>query len=165
MTEEIYRKLRREAPETEVICFSGDDEAILHAFRRDYVMISTDAGNYLPGQGHPQAAASFPRFFRMLVRESGLLSWPEAVRRAALLPAETMGLKTKGRLREGMDADLTVFDMHEIADRADFAGIGVPDAPTMGVHRVLIGGQTAAIGDKVVNEHLGRTIPRPKRNV
>ena len=80
-------------------------------------MVSTDAGNYLPGQGHPQAAASFPRFFRMLVRESGLLSWPEAVRRATLLPAETMGLKTKGRLREGMDADLTVFDMHEIADR------------------------------------------------
>ena len=165
MTEEIYRKLRREAPETEVICFSGDDEAVLHAFRRDYVMVSTDAGNYLPGQGHPQAAASFPRFFRMLVRESGLLSWPEAVRRATLLPAETMGLKTKGRLREGMDADLTVFDMHEIADRADFAGIGVPDAPPVGVHRVLIGGQTAAIGDKVVNERLGRTIPRKRKNV
>ena len=165
MTEEIYRKLRREAPETEVICFSGDDEAVLHAFRRDYVMVSTDAGNYLPGQGHPQAAASFPRFFRMLVRESGLLSWPEAVRRATLLPAETMGLKTKGRLREGMDADLTVFDMHEIADRADFAGIGAPDAPPVGVHRVLIGGQTAAIGDKVVNERLGRTIPRKRKNV
>ena len=101
----------------------------------------------------------------MLVRESGLLSWPEAVRRATLLPAETMGLKTKGRLREGMDADLTVFDMHEIADRADFAGIGVPDAPPVGVHRVLIGGQTAAIGDKVVNERLGRTIPRKRKNV
>ncbi len=160
MDEALYRKLRREAPATEVICFSGDADAVARAFSRDYVMVSTDAGAYLPGQGHPQAAASFPRFFRILVRETKSLSWPEAVRRATLLPAETMGLKTKGRLRPGMDADLVVFDPQTIADRAEFAGVGAPDAPPAGIHRVMVNGRTAVIENRVVNETLGRTIKR-----
>lgn len=53
----------------------------------------------------------------------------EAVCKATLLPAETLGLNSKGRLREGMDADLVVFDINRIADRADF---GRPDAPPAG---------------------------------
>lgn len=163
MDEDLYRRLRREAPGTEVVCFSGHADAVAHAFDRDYVMISTDAGNYMPGQGHPQAAASFPRFFRILVRETKKLSWPDAVRRATLLPAGTMGLKTKGRLRPGMDADLVVFDRATIADRADFAGIGVPDAPPVGIHRVIIGGETAVVNGRIVNDRLGKILRRPVR--
>lgn len=162
MDEALYRRLRREAPETEVICFSGDERAVEHAFSRDYVMISTDAGAYQPGQGHPQAAASFPRFFRIMARERKRLSWPEAVRRATLLPAETMGLKTKGRLREGMDADLVVFDPRTISERADFAGMGEPDAPPEGIRAVILGGQLAAQDSRVVNARLGRTIRRER---
>ena len=161
MDEKIYRKLRAEAPKTEVICFSGDQEAIVHAFTRDYVMVSTDSGTYLPGQGHPQAAASFPKFFRLLVRDTKTLSWPEAVRRATLLPAETMGLKKKGRLRPGMDADLVVFDPNTIAEQADFAGIGIPDAPPTGIHRVIIDGKTAALDNQILSETLGKIIKRP----
>lgn len=158
MDEALYRKLRREAPKTEVICFSGDADSVVHAFTRDYVMISTDAGNYLPGQGHPQAAASFPMFFRVLARETKMLSWPEAVRRATLLPAETMGLKHKGRLRVGADADLVVFDPQRIAERAVF--IENPDAPPVGVHRVIIGGKTAVIDNEIVASRLGKIIKR-----
>ena len=160
MDEALYRKLRREAPQTEVICFTGDEKAVVHAFSRDYVMISTDAGAYQPGQGHPQASASFPRFFRVMVRERRKLSWPEAVRRATLLPAVTMGLKTKGRLRAGMDADLVVFDPKTIAECADFAGYGEPDAPPTGILRVIVNGKTAAVGSRVLNGRLGRTMRR-----
>lgn len=163
MTEKLYFELRRTAPQTEVICFSGDDEAIIHAFSKDYVMVSTDAAAYLPGQGHPQAAASFPKFLRVLARETRALSWPEAIRRCTLLPAETMGLKRKGRLREGMDADLVVFDTATVAEQADFAGLGVPDAPPVGVHRVLIAGQTAVVNNEVVNDHLGQVLSRELR--
>lgn len=156
MDETLYRKLRAEAPGTEVICFSGDEEAIAHAFSRDYVMPSTDAGTYAPGQGHPQAAASFPMFLRVMAREKKLLSWPEAIRRCTLLPAETMGLKTKGRLRAGMDADLVVFDPQTVAERAKF--IDQPDAPPTGVHRVMIAGKTAVVNNEIVNERLGSII-------
>ena len=158
MDEALYRKLRAEQPSTEVICFSGDEKSIAHAFSRDYVMVSTDAGTYAPGQGHPQAAASFPMFFRILAREKRQLSWPEAVRRATLLPAETMGLKTKGRLRPGMDADLVVFDPQTIGERADF--IEKPDAPPVGIHRVMVNGVTAVLENEVVNERAGRLCRR-----
>ena len=163
MTEELYTELRRSAPDTEVICFSGDAEAVAYAFTRDYVMLSTDAGVYAPGQGHPQASATFPRFFRQLVRESKQLSWPEAVRRTTLLPAETFGLKRKGRLRDGADADLVIFDHLHFADQAEFAGIGVPDAPPVGVSRIIIAGQTAVEDGKIVNDTLGRPIRRWER--
>jgi len=78
------------------------------------------------------------------------------VRRATLLPAETMGLKKKGRLRAGMDADLVVFDPKEIAERACF--IENPDAPPVGIHRVMIAGKTAVLNNEVVNDRLGRLI-------
>ena len=159
MDEALYRKLRAEAPGTEVICFSGDEKSIVHAFSRDYVMLSTDAGTYAPGQGHPQAAASFPMFLRVLVREKKRMSWPEAVRRCTLLPAETMGLKTKGRLRPGMDADLVVFDPQTIAERAKF--VDHPDAPPVGIHRVMIAGKTAVVNNEILNDHLGRMILHP----
>lgn len=155
MNRALYEKLRREAPGTEVICFSGEPDAVVRAFERDYVMISTDAGCYRRGEGHPQAAASFPKFFRVLARETKTLSWPEAVRRATLLPAETMGLKNKGRLRAGMDADLVVFDPRTIAEGADFRAF---DAPPTGIDRVIIGGKTAVAKGEVVSERLGRII-------
>lgn len=160
MTEELFARLRREAPETEVVCFSGEESAVAHAFERDYVMVSTDAGNYLPGQGHPQAASSFPRFFRVMVREQKRMTWPEAVRRATLLPAETMGLKRKGRLSPGADADLTVFDPQTIADRATFIE---PDLPPVGVHRVILAGRTAVLDGEIVDDRLGKVLRRTDR--
>ena len=67
-----------------------------------------------------------------------------------------MGLKTKGRLRAGMDADLVVFDPQTVSERAKF--IDQPDAPPVGIHRVMIGGKTAVLSNEVVNEKLGRII-------
>ena len=71
-----------------------------------------------------------------------------------------MGLKNKGRLREGADADLVVFDPNTISDNADFAGIGTPDALNTGISRVLIAGKTAVCENEIVNDRLGKIIPR-----
>jgi len=60
-----------------------------------------------------------------------------------------------------MDADLVIFDPQTISDRADFAGIGIPDAPPAGIHRVIIGGRTAVKDNQVVNNRLGKILKRP----
>ena len=160
LNEALYRYIRKEEPDTELICFDGEPGAVEYALMPEYVTLSTDAGAYRPGEGHPQAAASFPDFFRRMAREQKLLSWNEAVRRVTLLPAETMGLKHKGRLTPGADADLVIFDPETIAGRADFVGLGQPDAVPDGVCCVLIGGKVAAENGRVVNESLGRAIRR-----
>lgn len=63
--------------------------------------------------GHPQIAGSFPRYFKNMVHNRKDLTLIEAVRKATLLPAETMGFKTKGRLKKDMDADLVIFEFFQ----------------------------------------------------
>ncbi len=154
---ELYKELRREHPKETVICRTGWESSVYPPFKRDFVMPSSDTAPYEKGEGHPQIAGSFAAFFRM-VREEKLLPLEEAVYRATLLPAETMGLRTKGRLECGMDADICVFDINAIRDRAAYVDKGRPDAPPEGVRWVLVGGETAAQDGAVVNGSLGRAV-------
>lgn len=138
MNMDIYQELRRNDPHASVVVFTGIEEEIYMALTHPYAMPSTDTGPYAPGEGHPQIAGSFPRYFRKMVAERYELNIMEAVRKATLLPAETLGLHSKGRLSEGMDADIVVFDMKNLVDKAEF---GLPDASPEGIDYVFINGK------------------------
>lgn len=90
---------------------------------------------------HPRSAGCFSRVLRVLVRERGLLSLPEAVRRCTLVPAEILSqaapmMRSKGRLQPGADADVVVFDPGKVADQATYATF----AASVGVRHLLVGG-------------------------
>jgi N-acyl-D-amino-acid deacylase len=155
LNQEIYRELRDSAPHTAVVVFTGIEEEIYLALNHPFAMPSTDTGAYAPGEGHPQIAGSFPRYFKKMVTERYELNLMEAVRKATLLPAETLGLDCKGRLREGMDADVVVFDIHTIADKADF---GLPDAPPVGIDYVFVNGRLAIDRGNLVDTHAGKAV-------
>jgi len=87
------------------------------------MMMSTDSGEH--PTSHPQALGSYPRYFRKVVRERKELSLIEAVRKCTLLPAKTFKLSSKGSLIPGFDADIVVFDVNTIADKAKFYGLGI----------------------------------------
>jgi len=142
--EALYIHLRAEHPHDAVVVGTGSQRAVYAIARWQDAMVSTDTGAYLPGEGHPQIAGSFPRFFREMVRERAELSLPEAVRRVTLLPAQVFGFEKKGRMRTGCDADFVVFDMDTIADRADFPGLGCPNDAPEGIACVIVGGEIAA---------------------
>ena len=96
---------------------------------------------------HPRSAGCFTRVLRLLVRERGLLTLPEAVRRCTLVPAEILreaapGMRWKGRLQPGADADVLVFDAMHVSDRADYAHL----RPSTGVRQLIVGG-TSVIRD------------------
>ncbi|MBR5560483.1 MAG: amidohydrolase family protein [Clostridia bacterium] len=156
--EELYFHLREAHPHDAVVVNTGSQRAVYAIHRHECAMISTDTGAYLPGEGHPQIAGSFPRYFREMVRERGELTWEEAVRHATLLPAQVFGLHQKGRMQPGCDADIVVLDPEEMADRADYPGMGTPNAAPVGIRAVVVGGEIAALNGKATGAMAGQPL-------
>jgi N-acyl-D-aspartate/D-glutamate deacylase len=82
------------------------------------------------------------------VREQHALSLMDALRKMTVMPADRIGLKNKGRIAIGADADLTVFDPTRIIDRATFEK---PDLPSEGIPYVVVGG-TVVVRDGKTQE-------------
>ena len=99
--------------------------------------LCTDAEDLGRGQPHPAAYGAFPRVLGTWVRERGVLSLPEAIRRMTGLPAEIFGLAERGLVQPGWKADLTVFDPETVADRATYEA---PRRPPQGIPYVVING-------------------------
>ncbi len=79
----------------------------------------------------------------------------EALRKMTVMPAERFGLKTKGRLTVGADADITIFDPQKIADKATYQN---PDIAPEGIEYVLIGGEAAVYEGELLSVNLGKPI-------
>ncbi len=122
-------------------------------------MIASDGGypGGDPGEGHPRSAGTFPRVLGLYVRELGLLSLEEAVRRMTSFPASNAGLFDRGRLAEGMAADITVFDPETIADRSTWED---PHRFSEGIAHVLVNGEYALKGGELTGATPGRWLRR-----
>ena len=109
-------------------------------------MIGSDGSLTKPGDGapHPRAFGTYPRVLGRYVRERGVLTLEEAVRKMTSFPAARLGLVDRGVLKAGMMADITVFDAATIADKATFT---YPHHYSEGVRYVAVNGQvTVAMG-------------------
>jgi dihydroorotase/N-acyl-D-amino-acid deacylase len=104
-----------------------------------FTMVASDGAIPVFGRGrpHPRSYGTFPRVLGHYVRERGLLTLEEAVRKMTSLPAARLGLVDRGLLRPGMKADLVVFDPATIRDRATFED---PHVYAEGVLFVLVNG-------------------------
>jgi N-acyl-D-amino-acid deacylase len=148
LNREKYLEMRTSLSNESLIYDPGDNSDVFVAYSLSDVMVSTDCIEYPPGQGHPQGAATYPYFFRVLVKERRQFSLLEAVTRCTLLPAKAAGLETKGRLADGMDADLVVLDWERLREHADFPGKGDPGAPPSGVKHVFVNGALSIQNEK-----------------
>lgn len=109
------------------------------------------------GKPHPRCYGTFPRLLGRYVRELGVLSLEEAVRKMTGLPAARLGLSDRGRIKEGAFADLVVFDPDRIADRATFAD---PHQFPTGIDLVLVNGVVAAEGGRQTEALAGKVLRR-----
>ena len=125
------------------------DLALLHP----NILLASD-GLMDNGQGHPRAAGTFPRFLAQYVR-TGRISLDDAIAKMTALPAARLGLTNKGTLRRGADADVVVFDLERIQDRASF---DQPNAAPEGLDYVLINGEVAMDHGRIVRAGLGRSV-------
>lgn len=119
--------------------FSMCEENVEMILKHPKCMVGSD-GIYTPGDklAHPRAFGTFPRYLGHYIRERGILSREEGIHRITGMPAERYGLKGKGFIREGYDADMVLFDYDTIRDRADFMD---PFKPNEGIRQVYVAGK------------------------
>jgi N-acyl-D-amino-acid deacylase len=126
-----------------VAFFLMSEENVRKQIRLPWVAFGSDAasmapeGEFLKSATHPRAYGNFARLLGKYVREEKLISLEEAVRRLSGLPASNLGLEGRGLLKDGMFADVVVFDPAAIADRATFEK---PHQYSVGVKHVLVNG-------------------------
>ncbi|MBQ1391698.1 MAG: D-aminoacylase [Firmicutes bacterium] len=106
---------------------------------------------------HPRSRASYPRFLARWVREKSWLTLEDGVRKITGLPADSYGLHRKGYLREGLDADLVIFDYATIAGPADY---GCGDLPNIGIKAVYVNGTCAVWDGVITGKNAGRPVLR-----
>jgi hypothetical protein len=112
------------------------EEIVRLALSHPLVMVASD-GVLDEGKGHPRAAGTFARVLGRYVREQHALSLMDAVRKMTVMPADRLGLKTKGRVAVGADADLAIFDPARVIDRATFEN---PAQYSEGFQYVMVNG-------------------------
>jgi len=107
---------------------------------------------------HPRAYGTFPRILRKYVREEKKLSLEEAIRKFSALPAQRMRLADRGVLKQGMWADVVVFDPETVRDLATFEN---PNQLSQGMDQVLVNGVLVIDGGRMTGALPGRVLRGP----
>ncbi|HKK07478.1 MAG TPA: amidohydrolase family protein [Gemmatimonadota bacterium] len=146
------------------IIFSRTEEQTRAAVSSPLTMIASD-GFIEDGRGHPRTSGSYSKVLGRYVREERLLPLPEAVAKMTIMPARRLEARApvfarKGRLREGMDADITVFDPATVVDRSTYED---PTEPAAGIPYVIVGGQLVVDGGELTEARPGVGVRAPIR--
>ena len=143
--ESVFNLLLDEECAVAMIMFTMAEDDVRTVMQHPATMIGTD-GIWSHGKPHPRIYGPYPRILGTYVREQHLLSLEEAIRKMTLFPAQKFGLGKKGIVREGMDADLVIFNPDTIAERSSFqAPPSIPDRPAVCSATRLGGGRSGAV--------------------
>ena len=147
-----------------VIDWNNEEDTLRQVLSRPYVAGGTDGSaldldsENLPPLVHPRHIGTIPRLLGTYVRDQGLLTWEEAIRKLTSLPADILGLTDRGTLAEGQIADIVIFDPESIQDMATFED---PFHYPLGMRYVFVNG-TAVVDDGEYTRALpGRALRGP----
>lgn len=147
-----------------MVYFQLNEEDVRRVLAHPLGMVGSDGSAAAPygplseGKPHPRSYGTHPRVLGRYVRELGLLSWEEAVRKMTSAPAQRLGLASKGIVRAGLDADLVVFDPATVSDRATF---DEPHQYPDGIKHVLVNGEPVVRGGTHLGTLPGHVLTRP----
>ena len=140
LTEESFNRYRKKR--VLLIAYAIPDEDVELALQADFAMIGSDTIIEPHMNNHPRGAGCFARTIGLYARERRVISLMKALKMMTILPARRLdnvapALQKKGRLRVGMDADITIFDYGEIIDTATAEKTG---SYSRGIHYVIVNG-------------------------
>jgi dihydroorotase/N-acyl-D-amino-acid deacylase len=156
--------LIRDQAFTEVAVFGMSEPDVELALKQPWVSIDNDAQGTSPEgllgeeHPHPRAYGTFPRILSKFVREEHLLTLPDAIRKFSALPAQRMRLTDRGVLKQGMWADVVVFDPATIHDVATFED---PNQLSQGMEYVLVNGVPVIADGKMTGALPGKVLRGP----
>lgn len=165
-------KMKEEAETILDMMLAGGAQMVYHSMNEDDVryfikypfnMVGADAGVPVPGKGmpHPRAYGTNARVLAKYVRDEKLVSLEEMIRRMTSLAAQKFQLKDRGLIREGMAADIVIFDLNEVTDKATFEQ---PHQYAAGFHFVLVNGQVTIDNRNHSGVKSGTTLKGPGFN-
>jgi len=138
----VFDLLLAEEGQVSVVAFGMCEEDVRRVMQSPYGMVGSDGSAISPhmilgrGKPHPRYYGTFPRIIGHYVRE-GVLNLQEAIRKMTSAPAQRLGLRDRGLLREGFKADITIFDPDEVKDNATFTD---PHRYASGIPYVIVNG-------------------------
>jgi len=145
------------------------EQDIITALKFPWTSIGSDAGAALKlgeidaiGLPHPRAYGNFPRLIARYVRDQKVLTLPEAIRKMTSWPASRMRLASRGLIKEGLWADVVIFDYEKIQDRATY---DQPLLSPVGIDYVLVNGQAVIENGKHTGVRPGKVIYGPGRKL
>lgn len=158
----VMQILREEDGGAWGVYFGMDYEEVSYLLQQpDVAIISDGFGLKLPEDGinfyHPRSFGTFARALGPLVRDEKLMPMELAVHKMTGLTADFVGIKDRGRLEEGLAADVTIFDPNEIKDLATFQESG---PYSVGIKYVFVNGFLAFKNGEIIEERHGKVLKR-----
>ncbi|MEO6799562.1 MAG: D-aminoacylase [Rhodanobacter sp.] len=149
---------------TSVVIFGMDEHDVELALKQPWVSVDNDYSGTSPegilgkDHPHPRAYGTFPRILAKFVREQKLLTLPDAIRKFSALPAQRMHLNDRGVLKDGMWADVVVFDPQTVHDVATYEK---PNQLSVGMQYVLVNGIPVIDDSKMTGKLPGNVLLGP----
>jgi N-acyl-D-amino-acid deacylase len=156
--------LIKDDAQTYVAVFGMSEPDVELALEQPWVSIDNDASGTSPEgilgreHPHPRAYGTFPRILRKFVREERLLTLPDAVRKFSALPAQREHLTDRGVIKQGMWADLVVFNPDSVTDVATYEK---PNQFSVGMRYVLVNGVPVIAEGRMTGALPGRVLYGP----
>lgn len=150
----------------DAIYFTMSPDNLRRILKKPYVMIGSDSGAKAysgplgEGNPHPRAYGSCPRVLQQFVREEGVLTLEEAVRKMTSEPLRRLGIRDRGRIQKGLAADLVLFDPETVEDPATYED---PKRPPSGIRMVWVNGTVVVDAGRHTGERPGRVLRRERR--
>jgi N-acyl-D-amino-acid deacylase len=162
--ETLFNILIEDRAFTSVAVFGMSEPDVALALKQPWTSVDNDSQGTAPdgllGQEHPhpRAYGTFPRILKKYVREEHMLTLEEAIRKFTALPAQRMRLADRGVLKQGLWADLVVFDPDQIRDVATFEK---PNQLSIGMRYVLVNGVPVIADGKATSALPGKILRGP----
>lgn len=153
----LFDLLAAEHGEAGMIDRITDEADVEEILRAPFSVPISDATYPVGGLCHPRVYGNVARILEHYVRELGVLTLPEAVHKLTMQSADRLGLKKKGRIAVGADADLCLFSPEAIRERATFAS---PRQLSEGMDYVFVAGEAAIAEGKFTESFAGRVVRR-----